>query len=208
MPKSEKLYLSPRDKRILRHIEQYQATINQIAKIFFPKNQNNYTYAQTRLRKLFSKNCIKQYQPQDNKQMVYYIPSDAHKQWNQHSLYLMDFYANLVFYGCEIKQFEKEYQWKQASRRSDGAFIFNYNNIIYSILVEVDFSHQTSQKKIEELYASQEPQDKLGEFPYFCIINPTGHDYEYNFKHPELKEKVIYLDYSQFDFGAKVISLL
>ena len=71
--------------------------------------------------------------------------------------------------------------WKIAKRKSDGHLIYRVGDDIYSLLIEIDYTHATSQKKLMDIYQSGEVQEWYKNnynadnyFPSFLIVSLLG----------------------------------
>lgn len=157
------MYLTDRDKEILRWIEEHKSiTINQCSKIFYTNNKEGYQQARKRLRKLNQCNYIKRFRKDMRSETVYYLD----KKLSFHDLKVFDILAELIYLGAEIKNFEKEYVIPAGEKnyRSDALIEFIYNKYYYIFLVEIDHTHFTSFKKLIEIYKSNFFQEKYKEF--------------------------------------------
>ena len=169
-----------RDKEILVWIEKHKSiTINQCAKIFFKESndKNAYYQARKRLRLLYQNKYIKRFRNDMRHEAVYFLS----KKLSYHDLKIFDIYAELTKLDADITNFKKEYSIKFKSKeyRVDALIEFNYNGYFYPLVVEIDYTHYTSKKKLLSIYNSQHFQKKykesLGEndiFPTILIVRP------------------------------------
>lgn len=171
------MFLTNRDKEILKFIEEYGSiTINQCSQIFFTHCKQNYYQARKRLKLLSDNKYLKRYRKDMRSETIYYL----HKKLSIHDLKVLDVYSYLVYSGASIKFFKQEYiiPVEDKNYRADALIEFVYKDYFYTILVEVDYTHYTSQKKLLDIYTSFHFQDKyknLGEniFPKIIIIRPV-----------------------------------
>jgi hypothetical protein len=130
---------------------------------------------------------------------VYYTT----KPYSTHTLYLLDFYSNLVFYGAEILEFRKEVAYPKM--RSDCMIKFNYKGGThnkgeyhmggtYISFVEVVITNQVNYGNYENLKESGQVQEEHGAFPSIIIISNLPQRYQGR------KLNVKYLDYRQREF--------
>ncbi|APF26982.1 replication-relaxation family protein [Clostridium sporogenes] len=170
------MYLTNRDKEIFKFIEQYGSiTINQCSKIFFSKCKQNYYQARKRLKLLSDNKYLKRYRKDMRSEAVYYLD----KKLSAHDLKVLDIYAELLHLGAEIKYFEREYiiPTKNKEYRADGLVECTKDGYFYPILIEVDYTHFTSNKKLLDIYNSNYFQDKYKDldtdiFPTVLILRP------------------------------------
>ncbi|MBY6758614.1 hypothetical protein HYH82_15080 [Clostridium botulinum] len=170
------MYLTNRDRDILKFIEQYGSiTINQCSKIFFNKCKQNYYQARKRLRTLYNSKYIKRYRKDMRSEAVYYLD----KKLSIHDLKVLDIYAEIINLGAEIKCFKKEYtiKCKNKEYRADGLIECIRDGYFYPILIEVDYTHFTSNKKLLGIYNSNYFQNKYKDldtdiFPTVLIVRP------------------------------------
>ena len=160
--------LKPRDREILRWIEEYELlTIRQASILFF---NGSYEGARRRLFQLehdFGK--IKSYKLKENDNKVYYIS----KKSTYHNVLCMDYVAELKRNGCEIIKIKRQPHYMNNSIIPDMYVVFSYKGQVYFTLLELDLYHSTSMTKFqryEELYKSQELQkENYGQFPILVI---------------------------------------
>lgn len=166
------MYITNRDKAMLRFIEQHGSiTINQAANIFFTNNNFAYDQARKRLRTMYQNNIIKRFKQDIYAEVQYYFdrPVKAHKSK------LIDVYGNLSSIG-NIAKFEKELkiECKDKYRKIDGFLeleIESENEIaMYPVIIEVDYTHNTSLQKLKEIYESNYFQEIYDVFPTVLIV--------------------------------------
>ncbi|NEZ74234.1 hypothetical protein EXM56_02500 [Clostridium botulinum] len=170
------MYLTNRDKKILKFIEEYKSiTINQCSKIFFSKCKQNYYQARKRLKLLSDNKHLKRYRKDMRSETIYYLD----KKLSIHDLKVLDIYAELINKGAEIKYFKREYTipTKNKEYRADGLIECTKDGYFYPILIEVDYTHFTSNKKLLDIYNSNYFQDKyehldIDIFPTVLIVRP------------------------------------
>lgn len=199
--------LTEKDYLILRHIEEYQATIEQVALMFYEPTKFNYDYARKRLKALEESKKVSSYIHEDTKRKIYYIKNDNLKKWSTHKMYLMDFYANLVHFGAKIHHFKAEYRWFDGKFYSDGLFKFEYpEGQKWLACVEIDMFSKRNLAKYETIYETEECLNIFGtQCPLIFIVNRFGDSYKYDFKFKEVKNNVTYLNFQYDDFKQKVL---
>lgn len=171
------MIITNRDKKTLQFIEKYGSiTINQCSKIFFKNCKENYYQARKRLKKLSDNKYLNRYRKDMRSETVYYLE----KKLSIHDLKVLDVYAYLIYSGVKIKSFNQEYVIPAGDKnyRADALIEFIYGDYFYTLLIEVDYTHYTSQKKLFDIYNSSYFQNKyknLGEdiFPKVVIIRPA-----------------------------------
>lgn len=195
--------LSSRDRHIIDDIVEFKGlSINQVGKMWFPKNEHNYYYSRMRLKKLENKGYIKSCLFEDKK--IFY--TDKVPDICRHKMILMDFYANLISNGLEVKDYKFEYRWFDGKYKSDGMFKVGYKGDIEYIICEVDFSRKTDLKKYDVIFESGIADEMFGVFPYVFIINERGREYKYEYR-SEVGEFVRYLDIDMKGFS-KVLAAI
>lgn len=170
------MIITKRDKMILKFIEDNGAiTINQASKIFFRDCKRNYYQARKRLKLLSDNGVIRRYRKDMRSETVYYFT----KIKSIHDIKIMDVYAELVYLGADVKAFEKEFTITcgKKSYRADALIECIYNRFWYCFLLEVDYSHMTSDKKLECIYNSNFFQERYASmdeevFPVILITRP------------------------------------
>lgn len=171
------MIVTKRDKEILKFIEEYGSiTINQCKNIFFTNNKYDYYQARMRLKLLADNNLIKRYRHDMRSETIYYFD----KKLSIHDLKILDFYSRLVVLGAKIKTFERRYMIptpnaKMNYREADALFEVVYKGYWHSILLEVDYTHFTWERKVLDIYESNFFQAKYKElddniFPKIVIV--------------------------------------
>lgn len=171
------MILTNRDKEIIKFIEKYGSiTITQCSKIFFKNCKENYYQARKRLKKLSDNKYLNRYRKDMRSETVYYLE----KKLSIHDLKVLDIYSYLIYSGATIKLFNQEYVIPAGDKnyRADALIEFVYEDYFFTLLIEVDYTHYTSQKKLLDIYNSSYFQNKykdLGEniFPKVVIIRPA-----------------------------------
>lgn len=172
------MVLSKKDKMILNYIDEHGSiTINQCAKVIFTGNRYAYDQARKKLRQLYNKKAIARYRASISDEAVYYVDTRL----NIHALKLLDIYAKLVEMGAKIETFHKKYRIYingKKYREIDALIELNYNDYFIPLIVEIDYSHNTSIIKLQEIYKSSHFQDKYRElsedvFPLIVICRPV-----------------------------------
>ena len=180
--------LTQRDGKVLSFIREYKSiTVNQAAAIFF---NNSYESARRRLKQLESNNILKSYTSYYSKEKSYYID----KKLKDHELIRLNFIKEIYSHGGYIKTFELQPRLLKDTIRPDGYVEFIYDNNMYFILLEIDYTHNTDNIKMqqyEKLYKEGYYQSKCyGTFP-ILIISRQDNSIRYNSKNFD----IIYTDY-------------
>lgn len=171
------MYLTKRDKNILKFIEEYKSlTIKQCSQLFFNNCKESYYQARKRLKLLADNHYLKRYRKDMRSETVYYMD----KKLSCHDLKVIDVYACLKTIGVDIKTFEREYVINCGGKeyRADGFFEFICcDGYFHLLLVEIDDTHFTSLNKLLDIYNSNYFQDKYKNlddnlFPNVIIIRP------------------------------------
>lgn len=170
------MILTKRDKEISRYIEDYGSiTINQCAKVFYKGNKEPYYQARKRLKILSNSGYLKRYRQDMKSECVYYFT----KCLGIHDLKVLDVYAELISLGAEITFFKQEYTVAYGDKKyiCDGLIELKYNGYFYPLLIEVDYTHFTSERKLTDIYCSNHFQERYKEFddnlfPSVLIIRP------------------------------------
>lgn len=162
------VYLSDRDKLILNFIEQYGGiTINQAANMFFSKYKYGYDQARRRLRTMYQNKVVKRFKADTNSEVQYYFnkPNSIHKSK------LLDVYTTLNNIG-NVVEFQREL--KIGNRKIDGFIEFEVEDqeciSTYPLIIEVDYTHNTSLEKLKEIYYSNYFQADYDSFPSVLVI--------------------------------------
>lgn len=171
------MYLTARDRKIIKFIEEYKSiTINQCSKIFFNNCKESYYQARKRLKLLADNKYLQRYRKDMRSETVYYIT----KKLSFHDLKVLDIYTYLISLGANIKTFKREYiiTLEDKEYRADGFIECVKDGYFYPILVEIDYTHFTSKKKLMDIYNSgyfQSMYKKLDAdvFPTVVIMRPV-----------------------------------
>lgn len=171
------MLLMPRDKQILKFIEDYGSiTIKQCAKIFFTNNNMAYDQARKRLAILFKNKFLKRYRQDMRSETIYYSDNKL----SFHDLKVLDIYAYIISVGADVTYFKQEYTIPCGDKdyRADGLIQCIYEDFFYPILIECDYTHYTSEKKLMDIYKSGYFQDKYRDkdenmFPFVIIMRPV-----------------------------------
>lgn len=189
------MYLTYRDKSILKFIEKYKSiTINQCSKIFFKNCKENYYQARKRLKLLSDNKYLQRYRKDMHSETIYYLT----KRLSFHDLKVLDIYAYLINLGAEVKKFKREYTivLENKEYRLDGFIECIKDGYFYPIIVEIDYTHFTSIRKIFDIYNSRYFQNKYEDldydiFPTIIIMRPVIIDVD-----RELPFNLIITDYN------------
>lgn len=170
--------LSKKDKLILNYIDEHGSiTINQCAKVIFTGNKCAYDQARKKLRQLYNEKAIARCRASVSDEAVYYIDTRL----NIHALKLLDIYAELIVIGAKIETFHKKYRIYtdgKKYREIDALIELYYDDYFIPLIIEIDYSHNTSIIKLQEIYKSNHFQDKYKEldediFPLIVICRPV-----------------------------------
>jgi hypothetical protein len=190
--------LTQRDKSILRFIENFGGiTIYQCSKVFFTDAKHGYELARKRLKKMYEMKLLKYHTNILTNERIYCTDVKM----TPHSVYLIDLYATFIQHGARILDFNfKQPPWMNNKYKSDGFLKIEYNNLVRIFCVEVDVTHSTKLEKYEDIYNSNEIQNKYGTFPMVIIIGDTiNQEKSENFD-------VVYLPYKLEGFSEKVLA--
>lgn len=181
--------LTERDNNLLIWIEKYKAiTINQAKSIFF---NGIYESARRRLFILEKEGYINSYYRNYNNEKVYYND----RRLSDHDLFVFDFIKYLKEKGCRLRKIKTQPRYLNDGLRPDAFIEFQYDNEVYFVLLEIDYTHYTSNMKMqmyEMLYKREElKKDCYGTFPIVIIARPNLNCIKYNSKNFD----IIYTDY-------------
>lgn len=170
--------LTQRDKEILSWIEKYKAiSVPQCTEILFNKN---YEGCRRRLKQLEDMELLKSYISKLTKEKIYYID----KKLKDHDLLRYDFLKEVCKHDGKIRNIILEPRYLNGLIRPDAFIEFEYKNNLCFVLLEVDYTHYTSNIKMqmyEKLYKSNELQSQCyGKFPIVIISRPSLNDIRYN----------------------------
>ncbi|WP_297993878.1 hypothetical protein [uncultured Clostridium sp.] len=132
-----------------------------------------------KLRNMYEDKILKRYTFLESKEYIYQVEK---KQIGIHQKILIDLYSKIFELVDEVLFFNpKETSWRTAKRKSDGHIIYRINKDIYSLLIEIDYTHATSQKKLMDIYQSGEVHEWYKNnyntdnyFPSFLIVSLLG----------------------------------
>lgn len=137
---------------ILKFIEEHGAiTLNQAIRMYKINKSTLYSL----FRRLEQKGEIKAYKDERTKDKVYY--SDTIK--NAHSMLKIEFYTILVSNGYTILEYKKEKPFLNGIIRCDGYYKIKKDNKIFTVILEVDYTHLTQDAKFsmyEKVYTEEE----------------------------------------------------
>ncbi|KFX54662.1 hypothetical protein HYH39_00065 [Clostridium botulinum] len=170
--------LTERDRQVLRWIETYKAiSVTQATELFF---NGTYESCRRRLKQLEDMELLKSYISQFSREKIYY----QEKKLKDHELLVYDFLKVIKKEGAEIKTIKIQPQYLKGLIRPDAYIEFVYKNSLYFIILEVDYTHYTSNIKMqlyEKLYREGTLQKQCyGTFPIVIISRPSLNDVRYN----------------------------
>lgn len=192
---SVRVYITDRDKKVLRFVEQYGSiTISQARRMFYSTQKYGYDIARKRLKKLVDYNKLKMVRDMTGNENVYYMD----RKLSYHDLLVLDYYAELIYNGADIVYFKQMKPWMGGRCISDAYCCYVIGSKMFFNIVEVVRTHGIDKDKYLELYRSEEPQrvgsiiyEKLGgspinEFPRLIIIDSVTHR-KYENMHPDIR---------------------
>lgn len=161
------MVLNDRDKKLLQFITDYKSlSIKQASNIIF---NGTYVSARRRLAQLEERGLLKSAINKVNGEKIYY----KDKLLKMHELLLLDFISKVYELGGEIFTFKTTPHYLGGDIVADAYVEVLYNDKVYFILLEIDYTHETSlikMKEYERLYKSGELQKNcMGEFPRILI---------------------------------------
>lgn len=167
------MYQKERDKAIRRFIEEYGGiTINICANLFFTNSHQKYQLASKRLRTLYENNYLKRYKKDIYAEVVYYLDKPA----KEHVIKLLELYSRLYLIG-KVTSFKIHYELKGVEKKRqvdaliDLEIVRDGETYMYPLIIEIDATHNTSLKRMEDIYYSNYFQDMYnGTFPYVLIV--------------------------------------
>ncbi|MGL5245172.1 MAG: FtsK/SpoIIIE domain-containing protein, partial [Sarcina sp.] len=137
---------------IFKFIEEHGAiTLNQAIRMYKINKSTLYSL----FRRLEQKGEIKAYKDERGKDKVYY--SDTIK--NAHSMLKIEFYTILVSQGYTILEYTKEKSLLNGIIRCDGYYKVKKDNKIFTLILEIDYTHFTEEAKFnlyEKVYEEEE----------------------------------------------------
>ena len=172
------LQLQNRDRQLLIFLEEHKAiTTKQATNIFFDMLDKS---AIRRLNQLENVGILTHYYRGKNK--VYKL-IDEKKELSEHDILIYDFYSWIYKNGGQVIEFKKDPHYFKGMLIPDALVKFKipYNGINYTcfVLLEIDYTHYTSENKIltfyPKLYREQVLKEYCGaaEFPFIVIARPT-----------------------------------
>jgi len=176
--------LTSRDKEVLTWVENYKAiSVPQCTELYFNRN---YEGCRRRLKQLEDMGLLHSYISQLTREKIYY----QDKKLRDHDLLVYDFLKQIKKHDGEIIDFKLQPRYIMGLIRPDAFVKFKYHNNVYFTLLEVDYTHYTSNLKMqlyEKLFKSGQLQEECyGQFPIVIISRPSLGDVRYNSSHFEL----------------------
>ena len=156
--------ITDRDKKIIKHMEQYKyATLEHIQKIFFREQANSYNIARRRMAAIREAGYVKCERDPALNRLVYWYNDKGIKMPSRHRLIVLDVLAELHYMGCNILNFDIEKQWMGGKVRSDAFMVFALRNTRCHYFVEVCTSHNDlNLEKYDKLLATDEVHKYIG----------------------------------------------
>ncbi|MDV5116208.1 hypothetical protein SNJ89_14930 [Clostridium perfringens] len=159
--------LTARDKEILKFIEDYKSlTIKQAQYLFF---RESYEGARRRLAELEKFGLLKSSTSKARSEKVYF---DG-KNLSDHDLYKIDYIANLKKMEFEILEFNTKPSYFNNTLRPDAFVICRKNGYRYLTFLEVDYTHYTSNAKMNTLYEKLAKEDFKDTGFILVVARPT-----------------------------------
>lgn len=181
--------ITDRDRRIIRHLEQYKyATLEQLEKIFFREQKNSYNIARRRMARIVDAGYAKVARHAEiNNRLVYMWNSAKVKMPDKHRIIVLDVLANIHDCGFNVKEFIIEKQWMGGKIRSDAFTVFTMENVKRRChyFVEVALAnHSPNIEKYDRLLETNEVFKYLGRntVPRVLLISDRKHN-DLNLKH-------------------------
>lgn len=161
--------ITERDKEILKWTEKFKSiTIDQCAKLFFPGTRMAYDLARKRLRHLNREGLIKRYRKEPKEQVVYFMD----KVLKKHDLKTIDVIVEFNRFNITQLILQNKIQINRhgiyLNYITDATIVIDNK---YPIIIEVDYTHYTGDKKVTDLISYLE--DKHNIKYIFLIIRPT-----------------------------------
>ena len=171
------LQLQQRDKDILRFLEEHRGiTTQQCISIFFKNDISAYR----RLNQLEDAGILEHYMIGRNK--VYKLSGES-RQLSCHDTLIYDFYAWIYSKGGEVLDFKKNPHYFKNQLIPDALVKFKLpyegQNYLCYALLEIDYTHYSSEEKImtlyPKLYREQVLKEYCGlaEFPFVIVARQT-----------------------------------
>jgi hypothetical protein len=161
------MLITERDKRIVDWLEEMKvAKSGQIERVFFRGNSQSKILCNRRLLRLYKGKVIKRDRAFINTEFIYYTKKI---QQVDHSLYVTEFYTQLVGLGGEVLAFETEKSLD--SLRPDALCDYLHTNgKVYQMFVEVHLSTLPfDQGKYENYYQSGKWRQQFDTFPRIIL---------------------------------------
>lgn len=193
--------ITDNDIKIANYIESVGlCTAKQIAKIFYKDRNQGQAIARRRLKKLTECNYLYiKSMPYLNNTNIYIYNSKKNKnlKLTLHKIILLDYYAELLYHDVKMKYFKKDQTWQNGKIKSDGFFVFDFNNKTYLHLIEVAITNFSphSIEKYNKLYYSNQLQNTFNKFPTVIVIDNGNH-----FNKVNSPIKFVHLDTKLNDF--------
>ncbi|MDM0743554.1 hypothetical protein QTI25_14265 [Clostridium perfringens] len=138
--------ITVRDKEILKFIEDYRSvTIKQAQHLFF---KGSYEGARRRLSELRKFGLLKSTVSKGRSEKVYFVE----KVLSDHDLYKIDYIVNLKKNKFEILEFNTKPSYFNNQLKPDAFVICKKNGYRYLTFLEVDYTHYTSNTKMNTFY--------------------------------------------------------
>ncbi|XZH37641.1 hypothetical protein ACSW82_16460 (plasmid) [Clostridium perfringens] len=159
--------LTKRDKEILKFIEKYKSiTIRQAKYLFFKKS---YEGARRRLAELEKFGLLKSSISKARSEKVFY----AEKMISDHDLYKIDYIVNLKKMGFEIIEFNSKPSYFDNQLKPDAFVVCRKNGYRYITFLEIDYTHYTSNTKMNTLYEKLAKEDFKDTGFILVVARPT-----------------------------------
>lgn len=134
--------LTERDKKILKWMEDFKAlSIKQCSSIFF---NNNYESCRRRLKQLEKMELLKSYKSKLLGKIYF-----QEKKLKDHELLVYEFIREISVLGTNIRKIKIQPQYLNGLIRPDAYVEFVYKKNVYFIFLEVDYTHNTDQNKLD-----------------------------------------------------------
>lgn len=148
------MMIQDRDIEIINYVEEYGATIQQVADLFF---NGSYVTAKKRLKKLQDEKFLKgKRHPVLNKKVYY-----KRRMPSYHALAIQDV---CIQNRNVIQSYKREA--KLDKHQVDALIVTKGNHVV---ILEIDLFNKTKKEKIEAV--NQYVRNKLQQEPYFMILN-------------------------------------
>jgi hypothetical protein len=183
-------------------------TISQAGMMLRPGKRYTYAYdyARKRLQRLHDMGFVKYFRNDVTDEYIYYLNDDKKKsdeknKPNIHDTLVNNFYANIVFYQCEVLHYQEKQRWLDDKIISDSFIIYRHGDKTKAAIIECDLNHPTQIEKYEKLYESNILQQEYGDFPYVVIMSPVDR------KVSSENFVVVNIELDCSGFASKVLSL-